>query len=224
MVPQDPAGLFHAMGGMVKATARLRGFLRELNGGPGGTHTDHALLGNEPTLHVPWLFDWARKPYLTQATVRRGLRLFSTAPDGYPGNDDLGTLSAWYVFGALGLYPEVPGVGLLAISSPLFRRVVVALPHRRRLTISATASAVEGRGKRKRRAPIAVARAPYIQGLRVNGRPASQPWTTYCALSHGATLTYQLGQHADRRWGSSARSVPPSFGPGGPMPKHACTP
>ena len=52
--------------------------------------------------------------------MRRALRLYGTSPDGYPGNDDLGTLSSWYVFGALGLYPEVPGVGLLAIGSPLF--------------------------------------------------------------------------------------------------------
>ena len=45
----------------MKATARLDYFLRKLNGGPGGTHTDHALLGNEPTLHVPWLYDWTRQ-------------------------------------------------------------------------------------------------------------------------------------------------------------------
>ena len=56
--------------------------------------------------------------------------LYSTAPAGYPGNDDLGTLSAWYVFGALGLYPEVPGVGVLAIGSPLFGHAIVALAAR----------------------------------------------------------------------------------------------
>jgi predicted alpha-1,2-mannosidase len=206
MVPQDPAGLFHEMGGRVKATARLRGFLSKLNGGPGGTHTDHALLGNEPTLHVPWLYDWARRPYMTQSAVRRGLRLFSGAPDGYPGNDDLGTLSAWYVFGALGLYPEVPGVGLLAISSPLFPRATVALPHRRRLTI-----ATKGHG-------------PYIRGLRLNGHAYGRPWTTYCGLSHGANLFFRLGGRPNRKWGSAASSSPPSFGPGRVMPKDACSP
>ena len=73
-----------------------------------------------------------RRPYRTQAAVRRALLgLYSAAPDGYPGNDDLGTLSAWYVFGALGLYPEVPGVGVLAIGSPLFARTEIRLPHRR---------------------------------------------------------------------------------------------
>jgi putative alpha-1,2-mannosidase len=224
MVPQDPAGLFRAMGGTVKATARLRGFLRELNGGPGGTHTDHALLGNEPTLHVPWLYDWARRPYMTQAAVRRGLRLYSTAPDGYPGNDDLGTLSSWYVFGALGLYPEVPGVGVLAIGSPLFHRATVALPHHRRLTIAASATVSRGHGKKRRKSHVALARAPYIEALRIGGRPLARPWTTYCALAHGADLTFRLGRRPNRQWGASTATAPPSFGPGRPMPKGACVP
>jgi predicted alpha-1,2-mannosidase len=228
MVPQDPAGLFHAIGGRVKAIARLRSFLRELNGAGGGTHTDHALLGNEPTLHVPWLYDWTGQPFRTQATVRRGLRLYNTAPEGWPGNDDLGTLSSWYVFGALGLYPEVPGVGLLAIASPLFERASIALPHHRRLTISASARTVERRGKgkhkRKRTVAISPVRAPYIDGLSIDGRASNRPWTMWCALRRGARLDFHLSLHPNRRWGSSARSSPPSFGPGRAMPRNACTP
>jgi predicted alpha-1,2-mannosidase len=224
MVPHDPAGLFGAMGGRERAAARLGYFLRSLNGGAGGTHTDHALLGNEPTLHVPWLYDWTRSPYRTQAAVRRALSLYSTAPAGYPGNDDLGTLSSWYVFGALGLYPEVPGVGLLAIGSPLFQRASIAMPHNRRVAISASASSLEGRGKRKRRVAIGPARAPYIEGMRIDGRPYNRPWTTYCELSRGADLAFQLGPHPNRRWGSSAPAAPPSFGPGKPMPRDPCAP
>src|SRR5262249_2417228 len=71
--PQDPAGLIARLGGPGPATRRLDGFLRQLNAGPGGTHTDHALLGNEPTLHTPWLYDWLGRPYKTQAAVRRAL-------------------------------------------------------------------------------------------------------------------------------------------------------
>jgi predicted alpha-1,2-mannosidase len=225
MAPHDPVGLFHAMGGRVKAAARLGHFLRKLNAGAGGTHADHALLGNEPTLHVPWLYDWARRPYLTQAAVRRALRLYSTAPSGYPGNDDLGTLSSWYVFGALGLYPEVPGVGLLAIGSPLFRHASIAMPKGRRVTISASAQMVERDGKRKKRVvALSPARAPYIQGLRLGGRAQSQPWTTYCALARGADLSFQLGTRPNRRWGASAAAVPPSFGPSHAMPNSACAP
>ncbi|HEX4464580.1 MAG TPA: GH92 family glycosyl hydrolase [Solirubrobacterales bacterium] len=223
-VPHDPAGLFRLMGGRAKAADRLGRFLRKLNAGPGGTHADHALLGNEPTLQAPWLYDWLRQPYGTQAAVRRGLRLYSPSPSGYPGNDDLGTLSAWYVFGALGLYPEVPGVGLLAIGSPLFGHASVALAHGRRLTISASAKEMRGRGKKKHAVALSPSSAPYIDGLRVNGRSASQPWTTWCALSHGTRLTFELAPRPNRKWGSSAAATPPSFGPGRAMPKDACTP
>jgi predicted alpha-1,2-mannosidase len=207
MVPQDPAGLIQRMGGPARAAARLDRFLRKLNGGAGGTHTDHALLGNEPTLHTPWLYDWMRRPYRTQAAVRRALlSLYDTSPDGYPGNDDLGTLSAWYVFGALGMYPEVPGVGLLALASPLFDRIEIRLPQRRRALIL-------GRG-----------RGPYVQSLRLDGRPYGKPWTTYCALARGATLSFRLGPRPNRRWGASAAAAPPSFGPHRRMPEDGCTP
>ncbi len=229
MVPQDPAGLFRRMGGTAKAAARLDGFLRELNGGPGGTHTDHALLGNEPTLQTPWLYDWMRRPYSTQEAVRRALlSLYDASPDGYPGNDDLGTLSAWYVFGALGLYPEVPGVGLLAIGSPLFGRAEIRLPHRKRVLILASARKVTttGHGKKRHRQvrPLSPAAAPYIQSMRLNGHAYNQPWTSYCALAHGTTLSFQLGQHPNRHWGTAAAAVPPSFGPQKQMPKSACSP
>jgi putative alpha-1,2-mannosidase len=206
MVPHDPAGLAAAIGGRTKATGRLGRFLRKLNAGAGGTHADHALLGNEPTLHTPWLYDWLRRPDRTQAAVRRALRLYSPAPAGYPGNDDLGTLSSWYVFSALGLYPEVPGVGLLAIGSPLFPRASVALAHRRRLVISTA-----GNG-------------PYIRSLMLDGHTHRQPWAAWCSLANGANLSFQLGRRPNRRWGSSAAAAPPSFGPGSPMPKDACTP
>jgi predicted alpha-1,2-mannosidase len=224
LVPHDPAGLFRAMGGRAKATARLGHFLRKLNGGPGGTHTDHALLGNEPTLHVPWLYDWVGRPYRTQAAVRRALRLYSTAPAGYPGNDDLGTLSSWYVFSALGIYPSVPGVGLLALGSPLFGHASVALPHHRRLAISAEAQETRGHGKGRHTIALNPTRAPYIDGLRMNGHRYSRPWTTWCALAHGGRLAFQLAPRPNRRWGSSAAAAAPSFGPGRAMPKDACTP
>jgi predicted alpha-1,2-mannosidase len=224
-VPQDPRALIAKMGGPEKAARRLEGFLRVLNAGNGGTHTDHALLGNEPTLQTPWLYDWMRRPYLTQAVVRRALlTLYDTSPDGYPGNDDLGTLSAWYVFGALGLYPEAPGTGVLAIGSPLFGRTEIHLAHRRRALILGTARESTGHGKSKRSRPLSPAFAPYVNSLSFDGRAYSRPWTTYCALAKGATLSFRLSPHANRAWGDSAAAVPPSFGPRRPMPKTPCAP
>jgi predicted alpha-1,2-mannosidase len=203
MVPQDPAGLIHRLGGSAKATARLDAFLRQLNAGPGGTHTDHALLGDEPTLGTPWLYDWLRRPWKTQQAVRRGLRLFSPTPAGYPGNDDLGTLSAWYVFGALGLYPSQPGTGTLALANPLFPRAEVRLAHGKRLVIS-----TEGGG-------------PYVAGLKLDGKPHDRPWTTYCELAAGGTLEATTSAHATR-WAQHGQ-LPPSYGPGAPAPKSPCS-
>lgn len=211
LVPQDPAGLFAAIGGRGKAVSRLDRFLRTLNGGPGATHADHALLGNEPNLNVPWLYDWAGQPYKTQAVVRRALRLYDSSPDGYPGNDDLGTLSSWYVLGALGLYPEVPGVGVLAIGSPLFPRASVRLAGGRKLRIDASG-------------PLPLSRAPYIQSMSIDGHAYERPWTTFCALARGAALSYRLGVRPNRAWGSSAAALPPSFGTKRPMPKSPCAP
>jgi predicted alpha-1,2-mannosidase len=232
MVPHDPAGLFREMGGRVTASSRLGRFLRELNGSVGGTHTDHALLGNEPTLHVPWLYDWAGRPYATQEAVRRALRLYSTAPDGYPGNDDLGTLSSWYVFAALGLYPEVPGVGVLAIGSPLFGQATISMAHRRRVKISAAAYTFKranrkgkhGKPTKPRRVPLSPASAPYVRSLSVNGHAYGRPWTTYCTLARGKDLAFQLGPRPNRNWGSAAAAAPPSFGPHRPIPKSSCAP
>lgn len=213
MVPQDPAGLFDALGGRLDAARRLDRFLRKLNGGAGATHADHALLGNEPNLNVPWLYDWTGQPYKTQAAVRRALRLYDTSPDGYPGNDDLGTLSSWYVLGALGLYPAVPGVGVLAIGSPVFGRSVLRLAGGQKLRILASAP---GR--------LPLSEAPYIHAMRLDGRSYGKPWTTFCALARGATLAYELGAKPKRAWGASAAALPPSFGTRRPMPENHCAP
>lgn len=203
MVPQDPAGLFRRMGGPEAAAARLDSFLRVLNAGPGGTHTDHALFGDEPTLGTPWLYDWLRRPWKTQEAVRRGLRLFSPTPTGYPGNDDLGTLSAWYVFGALGMYPAQPGTGTLALGSPLFGRAEVRLAGGRRLTIG-------GGGK------------PYVGSLEVDGHPHNRPWLQACEILDGGTLSFKTGAHPTR-WAQNGQ-LPPSYGPGTPAPKGSCAP
>jgi putative alpha-1,2-mannosidase len=133
-------------------------------------------------------------------------QLYGPFPGGYPGNDDLGTLSSWYVFGALGLYPEVPGTGVLALSSPLF-------PH---------AQFRAGRKPVRIDAGGATAATRFIRGLRLNGHRIDQPWTTYCTLARGARLRYSLSARPKRRWGASAAAQPPSYGPSEPMPASAC--
>jgi predicted alpha-1,2-mannosidase len=176
MVPFDYAGLFNRMGGREAALTRLDDFFVELNA---GLNRPHAWIGNEPSLNSPWAYDFAAAPGRTQAVVRRiQTQLFDTSPGGLPGNDDGGTTSAWYVFSALGLYPAVPGVGGLAVGSPLFPDTVVHLANGSVLHIV-------GNG--------AASGAPYVQSLLVDGSAFSGWWIDWDRLTNGATLEFNLG-------------------------------
>nr|WP_245633644.1 glycoside hydrolase domain-containing protein [Amycolatopsis jejuensis] len=107
LVPQNPAGLVTAMGGPAAVAGRLDTFFRKLNVGP---NEPYMWAGNEPDFGVPWLDNYAGQPWKTQEVVRHiATTLFSAAPDGEPGNDDLGAQSSWYVWAALGIYPVDPG-------------------------------------------------------------------------------------------------------------------
>jgi predicted alpha-1,2-mannosidase len=191
-VPHDPAGLFKALGGRAAALRRLDRFFERINAGPA---EPYAFLGNEPTLDSPWLYSWLGRPYRAAAIVRRAmLSLYSPRPGGYPGNDDLGAMSSWWVFGALGLYPAVPGTDVLTIGSPLFPHVVLRLP----------------RGRVVIRAARAGAHRPYVRTLRVDGRRTERAWLRFARLRRGARLELRLGARPARRFG--ARALPPSFG------------
>ena len=196
MVPHDPAGLFRALGGRRAARERLDVFFSQLNA---GMSSAYAFLGNEPNSNAPWLFDWIGRPWRTQQVVRQAiLGLFDASPGGFPGNDDLGQMSAWYVLGAIGLYPAIPGSDVLAVGSPLFQRTTLRLPRGDVVLVA----------KRARRG------APYVHGLTVNGRRWTKPWTRVRDIARGATLRFALRARPDKRWGAAVAEAPPSYGPG----------
>jgi putative alpha-1,2-mannosidase len=112
------------------------------------------------------------------------------------GNDDGGALSSWYVFAAMGLYPEIPGVAGFAVGSPLFSSVTVRLAHGQLLRIT-------GKG--------AADNAPYIQTLSLNGRPYNSPWIPFASVAGGGTLQFTLGSSPNTAWGSGPNQAPPSF-------------
>jgi len=125
MVPFDFAGLVSRLGGNAATVARLDDFFSQSNAGP---NRPYAWIGNEPSLVAPWVYDFAGAPDKTRAVVERLRRTeFRPTPDGLPGNDDGGTLSAWYVLAALGLNPAVPGVAGFATASPLFTEADIHL-------------------------------------------------------------------------------------------------
>ena len=110
--------------------AKLDTFFTQLNA---GRKQPYDWAGDEPSLGIPWEYDYAGAPWRTQEVVRRiATTLYGPTPDGEPGNDDLGAMSSWYVWAALGLYPETPGRGELVLGSPLFPHVTVTLGERPR--------------------------------------------------------------------------------------------
>jgi predicted alpha-1,2-mannosidase len=200
MVPFDPAGLFETLGGVDAARARLDRFFYQPDGRLAVTNAggSHAELNNEPSIAAPWLYDFAGEPWKTQQLVRATeLQIWTTKPEGIPGNDDLGEMSSWYVWAALGLYPVWPGRADLVIGSPLFPEVRIARPG----------------GAVIIRAPGAAADRAYVTGLRVNGVPSARAWLPSEFVLKGGTLDFDLGDKPDPRWGAAPNDAPPSYGP-----------
>lgn len=141
--------------------------------------------GNEPDMHAAYLFNFAGRPDLTQYWVRWiAENRYSTKPDGLDGNDDGGSLSAWYVFTALGFYP-LPCTDQYAIGSPLFPRAVVHTPDGD-LEITAENASEEN---------------IYIQSVTLNGEPLDEPWFTHDRIANGGTLEFVMGDTSSF-WGS----------------------
>ncbi|MCP1373944.1 GH92 family glycosyl hydrolase [Dyella lutea] len=200
MVPYDVHGLFDRLGGKATATRRLDAFFHTPDGQWALTHAGplHAELDNEPSVATPWLYDYTGQPWRTQEAVRIVTdTIWKNAPDGIPGNDDLGEMSSWYVWAALGMYPEIPGRAELVLGSPLF-------PH----------AVIHGSGGDVIiDAPGASASTPFVQSLTLDGQPHDKPWLTTSLVEHGGTLHYVLGSKADTRWGAGDAGEPPSFPP-----------
>lgn len=189
MVPQDLPGLIHGMGGDKAANARLDDYFTQLNAGP---NAPYHWQGNEPVFGTPWVYNSTGRPWKTQATVRRIMdTLYVPGPGGEPGNDDLGAMSSWYVWAALGIYPQTPGAPMFVVGSPLFPHAVVHGRGGHNLTINAS-----GAGD------------TYVQSLRVNGRASSHTWVDLGATDR---LDFTLGSSPDTRWGTAPSDAPPSY-------------
>ena len=201
-VPWNHRGLFDAIGGDGAVTDRLDTFFQKLNAGPGEAN---AYLGNEPTVNTPWAYDYAGRPDRTQDVVRQALTtLYSDAPDGEPGNDDLGELSSWAVWSALGMYPQVPGRAELVLASPQFPSVTITRGNGVSIDITAQGASDAVR---------------YVHGLRVNGVESQRPWTGEELVTQGGTLEYTLAADPDPSWGRAAQDAPPSFDVGPAAPR-----
>jgi predicted alpha-1,2-mannosidase len=192
MVPFDVAGLGRALGGKQALVSRLDALFKKLNDGP---NSPYAFLGNEPQLATPYEYIWAGRPDRTEAVVHRALdEMYAPTPDGYPGNTDGGTMTSWWLFNAIGLFPAIAGDDVLTVGAPRFSRVVLSLPHGRELRILAAG------GTRSK---------PYVGSAAVNGRPLDNAWLRYSQLKRGATLRLRTSSQPSR-WAREG-AAPPSY-------------
>ena len=200
MLPFDVRGLADALGGNEPANRRLDAFFHHADGRwalskAGGLHAE---LDNEPSIGSPWVYDFTGQPYKTQATIREVLdTLWSNRPEGIPGNDDLGEMSSWYVWSAMGLYPGIPGRAELLLSTPLFSRVKVQRPG------GDLAIEVDREGPEAR----------YIAALEVDGKAHAAPWLPESLARRGGRLRMHVVGTPAPAWGSAPGDAPPSFAP-----------
>ncbi|WP_345566421.1 GH92 family glycosyl hydrolase [Nonomuraea rosea] len=215
MVQHDVSGLAAAMGGKEQAAKRLDAFFHRADGswatGGDGFRYDPT---NEPGIHVPWLYNALGQPWKTQQTVRAMASLvYKTGPGGLPGNDDLGTMSAWYVFAALGMYPQTPSRAEMLLSSPMFQKAWIKRGNGRTITVTAP-----------RAAPDAI----YVQDVRVNGKAYSRSWLPESLLNRGGDVVVNVGATANTSWGTATGDLPVDHVPAAdaPVPNlpAACVP
>jgi len=198
MVPHNMRGLIDRMGGNAAAIARLDSHFQQLNSAPTGTR---AALSSANEQGVPWAYLYAGAPAKSQALVRRVLNeQYRNQPDGLMGSDDLGSLSAWYVWGALGLYPAVPGVGGFAVGTPLFPRIEVQMGNGHLLKINAV-NAAAGLGA-----------GTYIRTMKVDGLASTRTWLPLDRLDHDTAFDLVLDTVPPAEpWGAAPEDAPPSF-------------
>ncbi|WP_244188953.1 lectin [Streptomyces yokosukanensis] len=197
MVPFNLRQLIQARGGDKAYSSYLDTLLDNITG-PGNTNAD---LSNEPSVEIPWEYDYTGQPWKTQEAVRAAQqKLYFNAPVGSFGNDDLGAMSSWYVWSELGMYPETPGTDTLALGSPAFPVAQVTFAGGKAVRIDA---------------PQAAPDAPYVQSLDVKGKEWTASWLTYQQFKGAGTVDFTLGTQPDTSWASGPSAVPPSDTTGG---------
>jgi predicted alpha-1,2-mannosidase len=143
--------------------------------------------GNEPSFHIPYLYNYADQPWRTQRRIREIMELwFDDRPVGIPGDEDGGGLCSWYVFSAMGFFPVTPGSGEYAIGSPFFNAVTIQLPGGK--TFSVIARNCTKKNK-------------YIQSASLNGKELNKSFIRHADIIRGGKLLLIMGDRPNKEWG-----------------------
>ncbi|MFY0407219.1 GH92 family glycosyl hydrolase [Solicola sp. PLA-1-18] len=163
-------------------------------------------MSNQPSHHIPYMYDYVGAPQKTQAKVREIMRRLYTGGEigqGYPGDEDNGEMSAWYLLSSLGIYPLQVGSDRWAIGSPLFEKATVHPIGGRTFSVRANGNST---------------RNVYVQSLRVDGKKWSSTSLPHDVLRKGGTLDFQMGARPSD-WGTGAKAAPPSITQGTEVPR-----
>lgn len=153
--------------------------------------------GNEPDFHIPYLYNYAGQPWMTQQKVRQILELwYDATPFGLSGDEDGGSMSSWYVLSSTGLYPQCPGRPVFDICSPVFEEVSINVGNGKTFVVEARNVSAQNK---------------YIQSATLNGTPHNQAWISHSDIVQGGTLVFQMGPRPNKDWGSSPDVRPPSM-------------
>jgi predicted alpha-1,2-mannosidase len=188
------------LGGKKAAKERLDQLFREplgmkkndfyVNGSNSTGMVGQFSMGNEPSFHIPYLYNYFGAPWKTQQRTRFLLDVwYKDNIFGIPGDEDGGGMTAFVVFTSLGLYPVTPGLPFYNITSPVFEETAIKLTNSKTFTILA-----KGANRTKK----------YIQKAFINGKEIFSPFITHQQIMAGGTLELILGELPDKEWGKDA--------------------
>ncbi len=206
-VQHDVAGLIQLMGGRDNFNSKLDRLFVEQYGTSKYTYLgqfpDSTGLvglyaqGNEPSFHIPYLYDFSGQPWKTQRRVRQLMDVwYGDGPLGIPGDDDGGETSSWYVLSAMGFYPVCPGSPVYEIGSPIFAKTSIRMANGKEFTIIANRVSAQNK---------------YIQSAQLNGKNLDTPWFAHAAIANGGSLVLDMGDKPNKAWGSTPDDAPPSM-------------
>ncbi|WP_430817760.1 GH92 family glycosyl hydrolase [Carboxylicivirga sp. RSCT41] len=179
LVPHDVAGLADFMGGEDQLEAYLDDFFAK----------DMYYVGDEFSMHAPYMYNFIGAPWKTQKVVRDMLaRYFFNDVGGLPGNDDCGQVSSWYVFGAMGFYPACPGDPIYQLCSPVLNKVAINVGNGKTFTIIANNNSKEN---------------AYIQSATLNGQSYNLSYLHHDDLVKGGELVFEMGAKPNKNWGAA---------------------
>lgn len=185
-VPQDVEGLMELVGGQKSFEAHLDTLFTtssELTGDPNAAADVTGMIGqyahgNEPSHHIPYLYNYAGAPRKTQALVDHILRtLYHNDPNGLSGNEDVGQMSAWYALSAMGFYSFCPGRPVYEIGRPIFDKVTIHLSNGKDFVIQVKNNSVENK---------------YIRSMKLNGEDLAEPRFSHFDLMKGGELIFEM--------------------------------